>query len=105
MLTLAVMAPYVATKPVAAQAPAALVVQIVSPTAGVALTRTRTRWQAGTGWMAMAMEAAEAKAKTVARLLARIASLYVLALFLGCGDTIGGGDAGWDGSACGDREV
>jgi hypothetical protein len=55
-LTLAAMAPYAATEPVAAQAPATL--EVISPTAGV--TRPRTRWQAGAVWMAMA--AAEAKA-------------------------------------------
>jgi hypothetical protein len=59
--------------------------------------------------------------KTAARMLACVASLKVLTLFLGggaaCGDTIGGGDplgggdtigggdAGWDGGACTDREV
>ncbi len=53
--------------------------------------------------------------RTAARLLARVASLKVLTLFLGggagCGDTIGGGgpfgggDAGWGGSACEDGEV
>jgi hypothetical protein len=59
--------------------------------------------------------------RTAARLLARVASLKVLTLFLGggagCGDTIGGGDpfgggdtigggyASWDGSACADGEV
>jgi hypothetical protein len=54
-------------------------------------------------------------AKTAARLLARVALLNILTLFLGggagCGDTIGGGDpiggrdAGWDGSACVGGEV
>ncbi len=56
-------------------------------------------------------------AETIALLLARVASLNVLTLFPGCGDTIGGGDpigggdtivggdAGWDGSACVDGEV
>jgi hypothetical protein len=48
-------------------------------------------------------------AKTAARLLARVAALYVLALFpgrgAGCGDTISGGDSGWNGSTCGDGEV
>ncbi len=40
-LTLAAMVPYAATKPVAAQAPATLVMEMISPTAGVARPRTR----------------------------------------------------------------
>jgi hypothetical protein len=40
-LTLAAMAPYAATKPVVAQAPATLVMEMISPTAGVARPRTR----------------------------------------------------------------
>jgi hypothetical protein len=54
-LTLAAMAPYEATRPVAAQAPAALGVKMISPAPGVDCPR-----QAGTAWMEMA--AAEVKA-------------------------------------------
>ncbi len=69
-LTLAAMAPYTATKPVAAQAPATLVMEMILPAAGVA----RTRMQAGTGWMAMA--AAVAKAVKSIRRFAELAFFW-----------------------------
>jgi hypothetical protein len=55
-LTLAAMAPYAVTRPVAAQAPAALGVKMMSPAPGVDRPR-----QAGMAWMEMA--AAEVKAE------------------------------------------
>ncbi len=54
-LTLAAMAPYAVTRPMAAQAPAALGVKMMSPAPGVDRPR-----QVGTAWMEMV--AAEVKA-------------------------------------------
>ncbi len=69
-LTLTAMAPCTATKPVAAQAPATPILEMILPAAEVA----RSRKQAGTAWMAMA--AAEAKAVRNTRRFAELAFFW-----------------------------